>query len=111
VIGLERRGEHVTRVDPEPGEQFRVRLRDPDRGAPQSVPVGILTDGDEDLPYGVFDPFEVNGLLDGTAARPAIDQSSSQIVQLAVALAELVGLDDVVRLRTGARVDLGGVLG
>jgi hypothetical protein len=65
VVGLEGGREHLGRVDPEAGEEFRVGLGDPGRGLAQPVTIGILTDGDEDLPYRFLDPLEIDRLFDG----------------------------------------------
>ena len=61
-------------VDPQPGEELRVGPGHPGRGAAQAVPVGVLADRDQDLPYRPLDPGEVDRVLDRAAAEPAVDQ-------------------------------------
>src|SRR2546421_1273076 len=102
VVGLERGRQYLGGVDAQPGEQLGVRLRDPGRGLPQAVPVGVLADGDEDLPHRVLDPLEVDRLLDGLAAEPAVHQARRQVVQVA---ADRTGI--VIGLRAGAGVQAG----
>ena len=74
VVGLERRGEHLGRIDPQAGEELRVRAGDPGRGAHQTVAVRVLADGDEDLPDRFLDAGQVDGLLDRGSGELAVDQ-------------------------------------
>jgi hypothetical protein len=75
VVGLERGGEHLRRVDPQAGEQLGVRARDPGRRPAQAVALRILADGNQDLPDGRLDPRQVDGLLDPGATYPPVDQT------------------------------------
>jgi hypothetical protein len=84
VVGLEGGGEDLGRVDAEPGEELRVRPRDPSRGALQPVAVGIFADRDQDLADRFLDPPEVDGLLDRGSGELAVDQAGGEIVQLVV---------------------------
>ncbi|GAB3967609.1 hypothetical protein GCM10027615_17410 [Plantactinospora veratri] len=86
VVGLEGGGEHLGRVDPEPGEEFGVRPGDPGRRLDQTVPVRVLADGDQDLPDRLLDPGQVDGVLDRPAAELAVDQPGGEVVQLVVRL-------------------------
>jgi hypothetical protein len=92
VVRLERRGEHLRRVDPQAGEELGVGAGDTGRGALQTVAVRVLTDGDEDLPDRFLDAGQVDGLLDRGAGELAVDQTRGEVVRL-------VG---VVRLRRAA---------
>ncbi len=51
--------EDVLRSLPQAGEHLRVRAGDPGRRLAQAVPVGVLTDREEDLPDGALDPRRV----------------------------------------------------
>ncbi|GAA3344383.1 hypothetical protein GCM10020358_47400 [Amorphoplanes nipponensis] len=82
VVGLERRGEHLRRVDPQAGEELRVRAGDAGRGALETVAVRVLTDGDEDLPDRLLDAGQVDGLLDRGAGELAVDQTRGEVVGL-----------------------------
>jgi hypothetical protein len=86
VARLERRVQHLGRVDPQAGEQLGVRPGDPGRRLDQSVPVGILADRDQDLADGLLDPGQVDRLLDRRAGQLAVDQPGGEVVQLAVRL-------------------------
>ena len=69
VLGLERGGEHLLGVDPQAGEELSVGSGDPCRRSAQTVTVGILADRDQDLPYGLLDPVEVDCGLDARRHR------------------------------------------
>jgi hypothetical protein len=56
VTQVEDGGQYRLRILPEPAEHFRVRPRHPLRGIAQSVPIGIFTDPDQDLPYCRYNP-------------------------------------------------------
>jgi len=84
VVGLEGGGEHLGRVDAEPGEKLRVGPGDSGRSALQPVAVGIFPDRDQDLADRLLDPPEVDGLLDRGSGELAVDQPGGEIVQLAV---------------------------
>jgi hypothetical protein len=86
VVCLERGREHLRRVDPQSGEQFRVRASDPCGRSPQPIPVGVLTDRDEDLAYRSLDAGEVDGLGDVVAAESAVDQPGGEMVEPGVEL-------------------------
>jgi hypothetical protein len=64
VVGLEARLHDRRRVHAQAGEELRVRPRHPGRRLAQPVAIGVLAEGDEDLPYRRLDPLEVNGILD-----------------------------------------------
>jgi hypothetical protein len=82
VVGLERGGEHLGRVDAQAGEQLGIRTRDPGRRAPQAVAIRVLADGDEDLPDGRLDPRQVDSLFDPGATYPPVDQAGGQVIQV-----------------------------
>jgi hypothetical protein len=84
VVRLEGGGEHGSRVDPEAGEEFRVRAGDPGRSAFETVAVRILTDRDEDFPDRFLDPPEVDGLLDRSSGELAVDQTGGEVVEFVV---------------------------
>src|SRR6266536_198271 len=98
VVGDEGGGQHLGRLDPQAGEELGIALRDPGRGTPESVPVGVLADRDQDLAYRVLDPLEVDRPLHRSAAEPAVDQTRGEVVQLGVRVQPEI----VVRLRRGA---------
>jgi hypothetical protein len=75
VVGLERRGEHGSRVDAQTGEQLGVRAGDPGRGAAQAVTVRVLADRDQNLPDSRLDARQVDGLLDAGTTYPPVDQT------------------------------------
>ena len=56
VAQVEDGGQHRLRILPKPAEHLRVRPRNALRGIAQSVPIGIFTDPDQDLPYRGDDP-------------------------------------------------------
>jgi hypothetical protein len=87
VVGLERRREHLRRVDTQAGKQLRVRAGDAGRRAAQAVAVGILADRDQDLADGRLDAGEVDRLGDVVPAEPTVDQPRREMVQLNVELA------------------------
>ena len=80
-LGLERRGQHLGRVDPQAGEELRVGPGHPGRGALQAVAVGVLADRDQDLADGALDPGEVDGVVDGSSAEPAVDQPGREVIK------------------------------
>jgi hypothetical protein len=82
VVGLERREQHLGRVDPQAGEQLRVGAGDPGRGLAQAVAVGVFADGDQDLADGGLDALEVDVALDLDAAELAADQPGGDVVEL-----------------------------
>jgi hypothetical protein len=84
VVRLERRGEHLRGIDPQAGEELRVRAGDPGGGAYQTVAVRVLTDGDEDLPDRFLDAGQVDGLLDRGAGELAVDQTRGEVVDSVV---------------------------
>jgi hypothetical protein len=65
VVGLERRLQHLRRIHPQPGEELGVRTSHPSRRPDQTLAVGILTEGDQNLAYGLLDARQIDGLLDG----------------------------------------------
>ncbi|GAA1753912.1 hypothetical protein GCM10009681_26220 [Luedemannella helvata] len=81
MVGLERRREHLTRVDPQAGEQLRVRAGDPAGGAHQAVAVRVLADRDEDLPDRLLDAGQIDRVLNRPARQAAVDQAGGQEVQ------------------------------
>ena len=54
------------------GEQFGVHPRDPRRGLPKSLAVGILADGQEDFPHRPLDPRVVHADGVGAGRRDAV---------------------------------------
>ena len=56
VAEVEDGGQHRLRILAKPAEHLRVRPRNALRGIAQSVPIGIFTDPDQDLPYRGDDP-------------------------------------------------------
>ncbi|GIG73757.1 hypothetical protein Pfl04_21610 [Planosporangium flavigriseum] len=95
VVGLERRGEHLSRVDPQAGEELGVRPRDPGRRTAQAVAVGVLADGDQDLPDSGLDPRQVDDALDAGTTQPPVDKTGGQVVERVVFLE---GVDIAVRV-------------
>jgi hypothetical protein len=92
VVGLEHGGEHLRRIDPQAGEQFGVGARNPGRRAAQAVTVGILTDGEQDLPDGGLDARQVDGLLDADTTQPPVDKTGGQVVERIVVVDRVVGV-------------------
>jgi hypothetical protein len=86
MVSLEAGGQHLSRVDPQTGEEFGIGPGDPGRGLDQTVTVRILADRDQDLAYGLLDPPKVNGLLNGLAVELAVDQPGGEVVQLVLAV-------------------------
>jgi hypothetical protein len=84
VVGLERRGEDLVRIDPEASEELGVRAGHPGRRLAQPVAVGVLTDREKDLPDGAFDPRQVDRLVNGDATERPVDQSCREVIQLPV---------------------------
>ena len=70
VTGVERGGQRRRRVDPQAGEHLRVRLGHPTRGVPQAVPLGVLTDRQQDLQHGGLDAVQVDR-ADARTGAPA----------------------------------------
>jgi hypothetical protein len=89
VVRLERRGEHLGRVDPQAGEELGVGPGHPGGGADQAVAVRILTEGDEDLPDRFLDAGQVDGALDRRAGELAVDQTRGEVVGLVVGVVRL----------------------
>jgi len=85
VVRLEGDRQDLGRLDPQPGEQLRVRPRDPARRVAEPVAVRVLADGDQDLPYGGLDPPQVDDPVNGDAAKLATDQPGGDFVQFTVA--------------------------
>jgi hypothetical protein len=81
VPRLERRGEHLTGVDAQPGEQLRVRTRHPGRGTPEPFAIRVLSDREQDLADGALDAGQVDRALDRSAVDLTVDQPSRKVVQ------------------------------
>jgi hypothetical protein len=81
VVGLERGGEHVGRVNPEAREEFRVRPSNPGRRLPEAFSVGVLADCDQNLADRAFNTTEVDGPLNGDTVELPVDQSGCQVVE------------------------------
>ena len=62
---IEGRGQDIRRLLVEPAEHLGIPPRDPRRGIAEPVAIGILTDGDEEVPHGALDRGTVEG-TDGT---------------------------------------------
>jgi len=82
VVGLERRGEDPVRIDPQASEELGVGAGHPGRRLAQPVAVGVLTDRDEDLPDGAFDPGQIDRLVDRDATERPVDQPCREVIQL-----------------------------
>jgi hypothetical protein len=89
VVGLERGGEHLRRVDAQAGEELGVRAGDPGRGALQTLAVRVLADRDEDLPDRLLDAREVDGLFDRGTGELPVDQPRGEIVERVVGVRRL----------------------
>src|SRR3984885_956126 len=59
VIGVKDGRQHVRRVHAQPGELLGIGPRDPGRRIAQSVPVRVLSDGEQDFPDRALDPRQV----------------------------------------------------
>ena len=90
MVGLEGRGEHLGRVDPQAREELGVGPGDPGRSALQPVTVRVLADGDQDLANSFLYPPEVDGLLDRRASELAVDQTGGEIVEIFVLADQLL---------------------
>jgi hypothetical protein len=85
VVGLERRTEHLRRLDTQPGEQLGVGASHAGRGLLQTFAVRVLADRDEDLADGRLDPRQVDRGVDVGAAQAAADQPGGDMIELAIA--------------------------
>ena len=82
MVGLEGGAEHLGRVHPQAGEEFRVGTGDPGRGLEQTVPFRVFAQRDQDLPDRSLDPAQIDDLLDRSAGEFPVDQPGGQVVQL-----------------------------
>lgn len=84
---LERRRQHVGRIDSEAGKHLRVRPGDPARSPLQAVSIRVLADRDQDLPDREFDPFQVDRISDRATGEFPVDETGGEIIErLAVRL-------------------------
>ncbi len=81
VVLVEGGLEDLGGVDAQSGEEFGVGAGDAARGLLEAGPVGVLADGDQDLPDGGFDPPQVHRVFDGAAVDAAVDEAGGQVVE------------------------------
>ena len=82
VACLESGGQHIGRIDPQAGEEFRVATRDARRSPAQTLPVRVFTNRDQDLPYRPLDPIEIDRIGDRPSGQFTVDQPRGEVVEL-----------------------------